>query len=263
MSHSDRPSGRILLLNKPYGVLTRFSDAAGRNTLRGLVDVAGVYPVGRLDADSEGLLLLTDRASLVEPLLAPGKKEKRYLACLEGEIDEQALERLRHGVLLKDGPTRPARVRAVTQPEWLWPRQPPIRFRKAIPTCWIELALTEGRNRQVRRMTAAVGFPTLRLIRIGFGPLQLGELPLGQWREASDTERRALEAIEEAHAAARRWPGAGHATKGATGSKGASGRKSAAARRGTAKGEGRPVGKGDRTVFPDPKARSPRRGRRG
>jgi 23S rRNA pseudouridine2457 synthase len=186
------PGGRILVLNKPFAVLSKFSDPSGRPTLKDLVDVPDVYPVGRLDADSEGLLLLTDRKTLVEPLLAPGAKEKRYLACVEGRPTDSALERLRAGLTLNDGPTLPAGARAVDEPSWLWQREPPIRFRKSIPTAWLELTLREGRNRQVRRMTAAVGLPTLRLIRVAFGPVVLGPLPLGAWREVSEQERQAL-----------------------------------------------------------------------
>lgn len=189
---------RILLFNKPHGVLTRFTDDQGRPNLSHFIDVPGVYPVGRLDADSEGLLLLTDRGSLVDPLLQPGGKAKRYLVCVEGQPSESALHALRSGVDLKDGRTLPAQVREVEEPAWLWQRDPPIRFRKSIPTAWLELEIREGRNRQVRRMTAAVGLPTLRLVRISFGPLQLGDLPLGQWREATETEAAALLAVEEA-----------------------------------------------------------------
>lgn len=194
--HQSRLYEKILVLNKPYGVLSKFSDEQGRPTLKSLVDVPDVYPVGRLDADSEGLLLLTNRKSLVEPLLAPGGKEKRYLACVEGVPSESALLSLRQGVVLKDGPTLGTEARQVEEPGWLWKREPPIRFRKTVPTSWIELALREGRNRQVRRMTAAVGLPTLRLIRTHFGPVGLGELPLGQWREATEHEVMELLAWE-------------------------------------------------------------------
>ncbi len=183
---------RILLLNKPHGTLSKFQDEQGRPTLASLVDLPGVYPVGRLDADSEGLLLLTDRKSLVEPLLLPGAKDKRYLVCVEGRPDESALQRLRDGVVLKDGSTLPARVREVGEPSWLWERVPPIRFRKSVPTAWLELVISEGRNRQVRRMTAAVGLPTLRLIRTGFGPLSLDGIAPGGWRDASPEEARWL-----------------------------------------------------------------------
>lgn len=202
---------QILLFNKPHGVLTRFTDDGGRPNLSHFIEVPGVYPVGRLDADSEGLLLLTDRASLVDPLLRPGGKSKRYLVCVEGNPETPALEKLRTGVELKDGRTLPAEVREVAQPDWLWERDPPIRFRKTIPTSWLELEIREGRNRQVRRMTAAVGLPTLRLVRVSFGPLELGELPLGQWRRATPEECGALLALERRRRAppsrGRRKPG--------------------------------------------------------
>lgn len=192
----NSPVNRILLFNKPHGVLTRFTDDQGRPNLSLFIDVPEVYPIGRLDADSEGLLLLTDRGSLVDPLLRPGGKSKRYLVCVEGEPTEEALQRLRRGVDLKDGKTLPAGARRIPAPDWLWEREPPIRFRKSIPTSWLELEIEEGRNRQVRRMTAAVGFPTLRLVRTGFGPTELGALPLGQWRDASEAEFKALLALE-------------------------------------------------------------------
>lgn len=195
---------RILLFNKPHGVLTRFTDNAGRPTLAQFIDVPRVYPVGRLDADSEGLLLLTDRAGLVQPLLGPGSKEKRYLVCVEGVAQEAALLRLRQGVMLKDGPAMASLARTVEQPEWLWDREPSIRYRKSVPTSWLELAIDEGRNRQVRRMTAAVGLPTLRLIRVSFGPLTLGALPSGGWREATACERTALLQCESEFAGGRR-----------------------------------------------------------
>ena len=192
-----KSADRILVFNKPYGVLTRFTDNQGRPTLKSFIDVPNVYPLGRLDADSEGLLLLTDRKSLVEPLLAPRGKEKAYLACVEGLVEESALARLRAGLELSDGPTLPAQARALTEPDWLWQRTPPIRYRKSIPTSWLELTLREGRNRQVRRMTAAVGLPTLRLVRVRFGPVELGDLPTGSWREATAAEREALLAWED------------------------------------------------------------------
>ncbi len=195
------PVNQILLFNKPHGVLTRFTDDGGRPNLSHFIEIPDVYPVGRLDADSEGLLLLTDRASLVDPLLRPGGKPKRYLVCVEGEPEASALEKLRTGVELKDGKTLPARVREVAQPDWLWERDPPIRFRKTVPTSWLELEIREGRNRQVRRMTAAVGLPTLRLVRVSFGPLELGELPLGQWRMVTREEFKALVALERARRA--------------------------------------------------------------
>ena len=183
---------RFLIFNKPYGVLTRFTDDFGRPNLSNFIEVPQVYPVGRLDLDSEGLLFLTDEKRLVRPLTQPGGKAKTYLVCVERLPDEQALESLRKGVKLKDGSTKPAEVKMVEKPSWLWSREPPIRFRKTVPTAWLELTIREGRNRQVRRMTAAVGHPTLRLVRKSFGPLQLGDLKAGEWREASDLEVQAL-----------------------------------------------------------------------
>lgn len=147
----------------------------------------GVYPAGRLDHDSEGLLVLTDDGALAHRLTDPrNKRPKTYLAQVEGIVGDDALSALRRGVTLKDGPTLPAQARALDEPPaWLWPREPPVRFRKLIPTAWIELTLREGRNRQVRRMTAAVGLPTLRLVRISVGDYLLGDLAPGQWRTAS------------------------------------------------------------------------------
>ena len=182
---------RLLVFNKPMNVLTRFTDDNGRVVLGDFIDVPDVYPVGRLDMNSEGLLLLTDRGSLVEPLLKPGSKEKEYLVCVEGEATAEQLKALGRGPRLKDGPCRPCRVRLLeAEPDWLWPRNPPIRFRKSIPVSWLSIVIFEGRNRQVRRMTAAVGLPTLRLVRTRFAHFSLGpELQPGQWREATEQEK--------------------------------------------------------------------------
>jgi 23S rRNA pseudouridine2457 synthase len=175
---------RLILINKPFQVLPQFTDRAGRRCLSELVSAPGLYPAGRLDYDSEGLMVLTDFGPWQARLSQPGSPwAKRYLAQVEGTAGDAALEALRRGVLLTDGPTRPAPARRVPEPEWLWPRDPPIRVRKAIPTDWVELELREGRNRQVRRMTAAVGLPTLRLVRVAIGPWTIDGLAPGQWRE--------------------------------------------------------------------------------
>ncbi len=181
----------LILFNKPYGVLSQFTDGENRSTLRDHIPLQGVYPAGRLDRDSEGLLLLTDDGALQHRLTDPRHKAwKTYWVQVEGDVDEVALERLRTGVELKDGPTRPARARGLAPPE-IWPRDPPIRYRAAIPTSWLELSLREGRNRQVRRMTAAVGFPTLRLIRVAIGPWRLERLQPGEWRQVNVEETAA------------------------------------------------------------------------
>ena len=177
---------RLLLFNKPFGVLCQFTDAEGRATLADHVDVPGVYPAGRLDRDSEGLLLLTDDGRLQARIANPRHRmEKVYWAQVEGVPGPEALAALRAGVDLKDGRTRPARVAPMAAPPGLWPRDPPIRVRKSVPDSWLRLALREGRNRQVRRMTAAVGHPTLRLIRAQVGPWTLGDLASGAWREVA------------------------------------------------------------------------------
>jgi len=172
----------LVLFNKPHGVLTRFTDDGGRPTLADHIDVPDVYPCGRLDADSEGLLVLTDDGRLQHRLSDPRHKQpKTYWAQVEGIPDAAAIARLAAGVVLRDGRTAPARARVMASPT-LWDRDPPIRYRAAIPTSWIELIIHEGRNRQVRRMTAAVGFPTLRLVRWSVGPWTLEGLGPGQWR---------------------------------------------------------------------------------
>jgi 23S rRNA pseudouridine2457 synthase len=180
---------RLILFNKPYGVLPQFTDkgTAGspRPTLSAYVDVAGVYPAGRLDMDSEGLMVLTDDGRLQARISDPRYKlSKTYLVQVEGEITTEALQSLCDGVQLNDGMTLPAEAKAIADPQ-LWPRDPPIRVRKTVPDSWIEITLREGRNRQVRRMTAAVGHPTLRLIRRAVGEWTIDDLAPGAWREIS------------------------------------------------------------------------------
>jgi len=175
----------LIAFNKPYGVLCQFTDASAqpRPTLAGFGLPTGVYPAGRLDFDSEGLLLLTDDGRLATRLTDPRHTQpKTYLVQVEGEPGEHALHSLRDGVRLNDGPTLPAQARRI-EPPTLWPRDPPVRFRKSVPDAWLELTIREGRNRQVRRMTAAVGLPTLRLVRIAVGGHQLDTLAPGHWRE--------------------------------------------------------------------------------
>ena len=176
----------LVLFNKPYNVLSQFTDrgTAGstRQTLSDFIDVAGVYPAGRLDLDSEGLLLLTDDGRLQARIADPKfKMPKTYLVQVEGDAAQNALDALRRGVELKDGPTLPAEVERIPDPQ-MWPRDPPIRVRKSIPDCWIKLTIFEGRNRQVRRMTAAIGHPTLRLIRWSIGEWSLDGNRPGEWR---------------------------------------------------------------------------------
>ena len=177
---------RLILFNKPYDVLCQFTDSgnagSARRTLSQFIDVSGVYPAGRLDLDSEGLLLLTDdgrlQARIADPRFGSGKT---YLVQVEGEPGEAAIEALRQGIVLKDGPTRPAQAERIDPPA-LWPRDPPVRFRKSVPDAWLRLTISEGRNRQVRRMTAAVGLPTLRLVRWRIGQWDLAGLAPGEWR---------------------------------------------------------------------------------
>lgn len=174
----------LIAFNKPFNVLCQFTDSSTppRRTLAEFGLPPNVYAAGRLDFDSEGLLLLTDDGRLANRLTDPRHKQpKTYWVQVEGEVGADQLHALRAGVLLKDGPTRPAKVRAIATPE-LWPRDPPVRFRKTVPDAWIEMQIREGRNRQVRRMTAAVGLPTLRLVRAAIGEHTLAELPPGQWR---------------------------------------------------------------------------------
>lgn len=174
---------RVLLFNKPFGVVCQFTREGSRPTLKDFIPVPAVYPAGRLDTDSEGLMVLTDDGRLQAAIADPRHKlSKGYWVQVEGEPGEEALARLRQGVELNDGPTRPASARVIAAPE-IWPRDPPIRVRRAIPTAWIEIEIAEGRNRQVRRMTAAVGFPTLRLVRFGIGEWNLDGLAPGAWRE--------------------------------------------------------------------------------
>jgi 23S rRNA pseudouridine2457 synthase len=173
----------LIALNKPYGVLCQFTAEDDRPTLADYVTQKDVYPAGRLDHDSEGLLLLTDDGALAHRLTDPRHKQpKTYMVQVDGAITDAALNTLRRSVVLNDGPTLPAVAEHTGEPAWLWPRDPPVRFRKNIPTSWVSISLREGRNRQVRRMTAAVGFPTLRLIRVQIGEHGLGDLAPGQTR---------------------------------------------------------------------------------
>lgn len=177
----------LILFNKPFGVLSQFTDSStgsARPTLSDFIDLPDVYPAGRLDIDSEGLLILTDDGKLQARIADPKfKMPKSYLVQVEGDPDEASLDRLRQGVRLKDGLTQAARVERIAAPD-LWPRDPPVRFRKSVPDCWLKLTIREGRNRQVRRMTAAIGHPTLRLVRWSIGDWTVEGLQPGQWQHA-------------------------------------------------------------------------------
>ena len=175
---------RLILFNKPHGVLSQFTPEGRWRSLAEFIPLKDVYVAGRLDADSEGLLLLTDDGRLQAQIAEPRHKlEKTYWAQVEGIPDEAALDRLRAGVRLSDFTARPARVRRIDEPAGLWPRDPPIRYRAAIPTCWLEIRIGEGKNRQVRRMGAAIGYPVLRLVRAAIGRLSVAGLGLGEWRQ--------------------------------------------------------------------------------
>ncbi|HEX6928370.1 MAG TPA: pseudouridine synthase [Gammaproteobacteria bacterium] len=177
----------LIAFNKPFGVLTQFS-GEGR-TLKDFIDVPNVYPAGRLDKDSEGLLLLTDDGALQARISSPKfKLPKTYYVLVERIPDERALERLRRGIELNDGMTKPAKVRRVDEPAWLWERDPPVRYRRNVPDRWLELVITEGRNRQVRRMTAAVGYPTLRLVRYAIGKWTIEGLESGKWKKVNSEQ---------------------------------------------------------------------------
>lgn len=174
----------LILLNKPFQVLCQFTDNEGRATLADYVDVPGVYAAGRLDYDSEGLIALTSSGRLQHIISDPASKlPKTYLVQVEGVPDDKALSKLRKGVLLKDGMTRPAKAELIGPELDIWPRTPPIRFRKSVSDSWLKITITEGKNRQVRRMTAAVGYPALRLVRVSIGQWELGDLKPGEWKE--------------------------------------------------------------------------------
>ena len=179
----DTGPARLIAFNKPYDVLSQFTDANGRATLADFIDCPGVYPAGRLDRDSEGLLLLTNNGRLNARITQPRQKTaKRYWIQVDGSPSDAQLAALAAGPVIRDGPTRPAEVRIIEAPE-LWPRHPPVHYRRTVPTTWLEVIITEGRNRQVRRMSAAVGLPTLRLVRMAIGQWALGDLAPGAWAD--------------------------------------------------------------------------------
>jgi 23S rRNA pseudouridine2457 synthase len=174
---------RIVLFNKPFNVLSQFTDQEGRQTLKDYIPLENIYAAGRLDRDSEGLLVLTNDGKLQHQLASPSAKTaKTYWAQVEGTVDNDAIHALCEGVELVDGLTAPAKVIAITEPQ-IWPRDPPVRFRQSIPTSWLSITITEGRNRQVRRMTAHVGYPTLRLVRYRIGNWTIDDIPVGQYRQ--------------------------------------------------------------------------------
>lgn len=232
----------LVLLNKPYGVLSQFSGAERHATLAPYISQPEVYAAGRLDKDSEGLLLLTDDGRLQQRISNPRNKwPKTYCVQVEGVISDAAVSQLARGVSLKDGPTLPAQARRIAEPAWLWPRNPPVRFRLSVPTSWVQLTITEGRNRQVRRMTAAVGFPTLRLIRVAVGPFGLETLMPGESRIETVPEQ-----LRSQSASPRSGPAAGRASKpsrrGSQDEPGNEPRK--AARKGSENGPGEGPGEG-------------------